>query len=129
MVPSREIFGNIQFGEILYLLGAIIIGILIYATYRRYKLWRLGRPDNRFDHLGKRIWIFIVTGVVDGIVHRKLFGVADNLGHRPFSVKDFLPKEFYPGIAHLLIFVGCIVLILGAFLDFISHYFFHFMYG
>lgn len=129
MVPSREIFGNIQFGEILYLLGAIVIGILIYATYRRYKLWRLGRPDNRFDHLGKRIWIFIVTGVVDGIVHRKLFGVADNLGHRPFSVKDFLPKEFYPGIAHLLIFVGCIVLILGAFLDFISHYFFHFMYG
>ena len=129
MVPSREIFWNIQLGEILYVLAAIVIGILIYAVYRRYKLWRLGRPDNRFDHLGKRIRTFIVTGVVDGIGHRKFFGVADNLGHRPFSIKDLLPKELYPGIAHLLIFAGCIILILGAFLDFISHYFFHFMYG
>ncbi len=129
MVPSREIFGNIQFGEILYVLAAIVIGIFIYAIYRRYKLWRLGGPDNRFSHLGKRIWAFIVTGIVDGIVHRKFFGVADNLGHRSFSIKDFLPKELYPGIAHFLIFVGCVVLILGAFVDFISHYFFHFMHG
>ena len=129
MVPSREIFWNIQLGEILYVLAAIVIGILIYAVYRRYKLWRLGGPDNRFDHLGKRIRTFIVTGVVDGIGHRKFFGVADNLGHRPFSIKDLLPKELYPGIAHLLIFAGCIILILGAFLDFISHYLFHFMHG
>ncbi len=129
MVPSREIFWNIQLGEILYVLAAIVIGILIYAVYRRYKLWRLGRPDNRFDHLGKRIRTFIVTGVVDGIGHRKFFGVADNLGHRPFSIKDLLPRELYPGIAHLLIFAGCIILILGAFLDFISHYLFHFMHG
>jgi len=129
MVPSREIFWNIPFGEILYVLGVIVIAILIYAIYRRYKIWRLGKPDNRLDHLGKRIWAFIVTGVVDGMVHRKFLGVADNLGHRSFSVKDFLPKEFYPGIAHFLIFVGCLVLILGAFLDFISHYFFHFMHG
>ena len=129
MVPSREIFWNIQLGEILYVLAAIVIGILIYAVYRRYKLWRLGGPDNRFDHLGKRIRTFIVTGVVDGIGHRKFFGLADNLGHRPFSIKDLLPKELYPGIAHLLIFAGCIILILGAFLDFISHYLFHFMHG
>jgi len=129
MVPSREIFWNIQLGEILYVLAAIVIGILIYAVYRRYKLWRLGRPDNRFDHLGKRIRTFIVTGVVDGIGHRKFLGVADNLGHRPFSIKDLLPQELYPGIAHLLIFAGCIILLLGAFLDFISHYLFHFMYG
>ncbi len=129
MVPSREIFWNIQFGEILYLIALIVIGIFIYAIYRRYKLWRLGEPDNRFDHLGKRVWVFIVAGIVDGLLHRKFFGVAEDLGHRPLSVKDLLPKELYPGIAHFLIFIGCIVLILGAFLDFISHYFFHFMHG
>ena len=130
MVPSREVFWNVPFGDVvLYSLAAITIGILIYAAYRRYKLWRLGRADNRFDHLGKRIWTFIVTGVVDGIGHRKFFGVADNLGHRSFSIKDLLPRELYPGLAHFLIFAGCIILILGAFLDFISHYFFHFMHG
>ncbi|MFC2017218.1 heterodisulfide reductase-related iron-sulfur binding cluster [Chloroflexota bacterium] len=152
MVPTREIFWNIPYGEILYIIGAIVIGIFIYAIYRRYKSWRLGRPDNRFNHLRKRIWAFIVTAIVDGLLHRKFFGVAPSLDYRPLSLKDFLPevalgrvyrrpslkdfvprqfypKEFYPGIVHFLIFTGCIVLILGAFLDFISHYFFHFMHG
>ena len=129
MVPSREIFWNIQYGEILYLLAAIVIGILIYGIYRHYKLWRLGGPEDRFSHIGRRIWAFLVTGVVDGILHRKFFGVADGLGHRPISVKDFLPREFYPGVAHFIIFIGCIGLVLSAFLDFISHYFFHFMHG
>ncbi len=152
MVPTREIFWNIQFGEILYIIGAIVVGIFIYAIYRRYKLWRLGRPDNRFSHLRKRIWAFIVTAIVDGLLHRKFFGVAPSLDYRWLSPKDFLPdvalgrvygrpslkdfaprefypKEFYPGIAHYLIFGGCGVLLLGAFLDFISHYFFHFMHG
>jgi len=129
MVPSREIFWNIQFGEILYLIATIVIGIFFYAIYHRYRLWRLGGPDNRFNHLVKRTWAFIVTGVVDGILHRKFFGVADGLGHRKLSIEDILPKELYPGIAHFLIFVGCVVLILGAFVDFISHYFLHFLYG
>jgi len=130
MVPEREIFWNVPLGDIiLYTLAVIVIAIFIYAIYRRYKLWRLGRPDSRFGDFGKRIWAFIVTGVVDGIVHRKFFGIAENLGHRPFSIRDFIPKELYPGIAHFLIFAGCIVFILGAFLDFISHYFFHFLHG
>ncbi|MBA7494143.1 EtfAB:quinone oxidoreductase [subsurface metagenome] len=152
MVPSREIYWNIEFGEILYILGAIVIGFMIYAMYRRYRLWRLGGPDSRSAPLGKRIRAFITTSVVDGIFHRKFFGVAPALDYRRPSLKDFLPevtpnlgrkrpsfkdfiprglypKEFPPGIAHLLIFAGCIVLILGAFVDFISHYFFHFMQG
>ncbi|MFC1993294.1 (Fe-S)-binding protein [Chloroflexota bacterium] len=129
MVPSREIFWNIPYGEILYILATIVIGVIIYAFYRRYKLWRLGGPDNRFDHLGKRIRTFIVAGVVDGIFHRIFCGILPGLGHRRSSLRDLQPKEFYPGLAHFLIFAGCIVLVLGAFLDFISHYFFHFMHG
>jgi len=129
MVPGREIFWNIQFGEILYILAVIVIGILCYAIYQRYRVWRLGRPANRFNHLGKRIWDFMVIGVIDGIIHRKFFGVADGLGHRPTLTGDLIPREFYPGVAHFLIFIGCIVFLIGAFLDFISHYFFHFMHG
>jgi len=129
MGPTREIFWNIPYGEILYLIGAIVISIFIYAIYRRYKFWRLGRPANRFNHLGKRLWAFIVTTIVDGLLHRKFFGVASSLDYRWLSLKDFVPREFYPGIAHYLIFGGCGILLLGAFLDFISHYFFHFMHG
>ena len=129
MEPAREVFWNVPFSEIIYVLAVIAVGIFIYAIYRRYKIWRLGGPDNRFNHPGKRIWAFIVTGVVDILLHRKFFGIADGLGHRRFSVRDLQPKEFYPGIIHFLIFAGCIIFLLGAFLDFISHYFFHFLQG
>ncbi len=129
MEPTREIFWNVPFGEIIYVLATIVVSIFIYAIYRRYKLWRLGKPDNRFNHLGKRVWAFVVTGVADILLHRKFFGIADGLGHRRFSVNDLRPKEFYPGIIHLLIFTGCIIFLLGSFLDFISHYFFHFLQG
>ncbi|MFC2067078.1 heterodisulfide reductase-related iron-sulfur binding cluster [Chloroflexota bacterium] len=129
MAPTREIFWNIQFAELLYILAAIVTGVLIYAIYRHYKRWRLGGPANRFNHLGKRVWAFIVATVVDGIIHRKFFGSADGWGHGLTSAKDLKPREFYAGLAHFLIFSGCIVFLLGAFLDFISHYFFHFMHG
>jgi len=112
MEASREIFWNIAIGPfILYPLAVVAVGILIYAIYRRYRLWTVGKPDNRFDNLGKRTWDFIVTGVVDGLFHRRFL------------------REPYPGLMHFLIFAGCGLLLLGAFLDFVSHYFFHFMHG
>jgi len=152
MKPTREIFWNIEFAEILYIIGTIVVGILLYAMYRRYRLWRLGQPDNRFTPLGKRIKEFVKVGVIDGIFHRKFIGIAPSLDYGCPSAAEFMPavpskrggglpspkeliprelnpRELYPGLAHLLVFAGCIVLVLGAFLDFLSHYFFHFMYG
>ncbi len=130
MVPSREIFWNVPFGDVLlYSLAVIVVGIVVYVMYRRSLWWRLGRPDNRFTHLGRRVRAFLVTGVIDGILHRKFFNVVNGLGHRQLTVKDFLPGELYSGVAHFLIFTGCVVLLLGAFLDFISHYFLDFMRG
>jgi len=129
MVPSREIFWNIQFGEIIYILAVVVIGILIYAIYRHYRRWRLGSPANRFNHLGRRVRDFMVIAVVDGVIHRRFFGVAAGRGQGFTSIKEWKPREFYPGLAHFLIFAGCIVFLIGAFLDFIGHYFFHFMHG
>ena len=120
MEPTREILWNIQYGEILYVLAALVVAVLVYAIYRHYRRWRLGQPANRFNQLGKRILDFIGITVIDGIIHRKFFG-ADK--------KDCRPREFYPGLIHYLIFTGAMVFLLGAFLDFISHYFFHFMHG
>ncbi len=112
MEAFREIFWGISFGPlILYPLGIAALAIFIYAIYRRLLLWRLGKPENRWDDLGKRVWNFIVTGVVDGLFHRRFF------------------REPYPGIMHFLIFGGAIILLLGTTLDVIDHYVFHFIYG
>jgi len=113
MEASREIFWNIGvIGPILiYLLGVASLALLIYVIYRRVQLWKVGQPDNRTDNLGKRIWDFIVLGVVEGIFHRKIF------------------REPYPGIMHFLIFAGALLLLIGTALDVIDHYIVHFIYG
>ncbi len=105
-MASREIFWNIgAYGHILYYLLIPLAVILTYAVYRRYRLWRLGRPENRLGDLRKSIWSFVVTGIIDGVIHRRFL------------------REPYPGLMHFLIFWGAIIFLLGAATDFITHYF------
>jgi Fe-S oxidoreductase/nitrate reductase gamma subunit len=128
--PSRQILWNIPLGELIYIIAVIVVGIMVYAVVRRYRMWHLGKEDARLTGgLSLRWKEFIRTAVVDGLIHRKFFGVADNLGHRSFRFKDFLPKELYPGLAHFLIMVGCCLLLLGTALDVISHYVVEFIEG
>jgi Fe-S oxidoreductase/nitrate reductase gamma subunit len=104
-MESREIFWNIgSSGHILYYLLIPLAAILAYAVYKRYRLWRLGKPDNRLSDLRKSISSFIVTGIVDGLIHRRFL------------------REPYPGLMHFLIFWGAIIFLLGAATDFITHY-------
>ena len=111
-MAEREIFWNIGYwGYILYLLLIPIAAVLVYGVYRRYRLWRLGQPDARFSNPWKTLWSFAVTGTVDGIIHRRFV------------------RDLYPGLLHFVIFVGAIIFLLAALLDFLSHYFFHFMHG
>ncbi len=113
MEASREIFWDIGIlGPILiYTLGVASLALLIYVIYRRIQLWRVGRPENRTDNLGKRIKDFIVIGVVEGLFHRRIF------------------REPYPGLMHFLIFAGALLLLAGTALDVIDHYIVHFISG
>ena len=117
--PTREIFWNIQFPWIMYCLAAIATAVLIWAVYRHYLRWRVGQPANRGSQLRQRIRAFGRTAFIDLLFHRKFFGAE----------KPFRTKELYPGLMHFFIFSGFFVLLLGAFLDAISHYFFNFMHG
>ncbi|MFH1924996.1 MAG: (Fe-S)-binding protein [Chloroflexota bacterium] len=119
MEPTREVFWNIQLGVIIDVLAAVAVGIFIYAFYRRIRLWRIGRPDDRFHPLGKRIRALIKYKIVHLLLHGKFFGVTRGLRFR----------ELYPGIIHFLIFSGCIVLFIGTVLVAASHYFYEFLEG
>jgi Fe-S oxidoreductase/nitrate reductase gamma subunit len=118
--PTREIFWNIQYSWIMYTLATIAVAILVLALFKHPRRWRVGQPADRFNQLGQRIRVFCRTALIDGLLHRKFFG-ADR--------KDWRFRELYAGLAHFLIFSGCIIFLLGAFLDAISHYFFNFMHG
>lgn len=112
MEASREIFWNASLAPfIFYPLGAIALALLIYAIVKRIKLWKIGRPENRLDNVGKRILDFIFEGIVDALFHRRFL------------------RDFYPGLMHFLLFIGAILLLIGTALDVIDHYIVHFLYG
>jgi Fe-S oxidoreductase/nitrate reductase gamma subunit len=126
--PSREIFGNIQLGWIIYIIAVIVVAIMVYAFIRRYRMWHLGKPDERLKgSLTERWKSFLQAAVIDGIIHRKFVAAFENLGHRSARLMDFKPKELLPGFAHFLIAIGCILLLIGTAMDVVSHYVYDFI--
>jgi Fe-S oxidoreductase/nitrate reductase gamma subunit len=100
MEITREIFWNVGSGVRIpvYLLGLIVVVILIYGLVKHIRLWRIGKPENRIDKPLKRIGSFLLFG----------------LGHKRIL------KEPYPGIMHLFLFWGFLVLFIGTVLIFVQ---------
>lgn len=103
-MPSREIFWNISYAYVIYILAVVALAILVYSFYRRYKLWRVGKPDDYSKDMGKRIKAFIHTTIIDILIHRRFL------------------REPYPGIMHFLILWGFIIMLLGSAVDAVTHH-------
>ena len=65
----------------------LALAIFSWGIYKRIRLWHIGRKENRSDKMWHRIKSFLL----DGIVHRRVL------------------QDLYPGVIHLLIFLGFIV--------------------
>ena len=112
MTAGREIFWNIgPWGNMVYVLMAIAMGILVWAFYRRALLWRTGRPDNRLDHLNRRITSFLRKMVVEVLGQRRIL------------------REPFPGVMHLIVFWAFLSFLAATIADFIHHYAFPFLEG
>jgi Fe-S oxidoreductase/nitrate reductase gamma subunit len=98
MEITREIFWNVGSWARwpVYGLGLIVILIFIYGLIKRIRLWQIGKPENRFNHIFKRIGLVLSFG----LFHKRIL------------------KEPYPGIMHLFIFWGFLVLLFGTILIF-----------
>jgi len=103
-LASREVFWNISHSSLMYLLAAIAVAFWLFSIYRRYKLWRMGKRDDCSKDIGKRMWVFIRTTVVDILAHRRFL------------------RDSYPGIMHLIIFWGFLILLLASAIDAITYY-------
>lgn len=100
MEITREIFWNVGSGVRIpvYLLGVIVVVILIYGLVKRIRLWRIGKSENRVDRPFKRIGSVLLFG----------------FGHKRIL------KEPYPGIMHLFLFWGFVILFIGTVLIFLQ---------
>lgn len=98
MEITREIFWNVGSWVRwpVYGLGLIVIIIFVYGLIKRIRLWRIGKPEDRLDHIFKRIGSVFSYG----LFHKRIL------------------KEPYPGIMHLFLFWGFLVLLFGTILIF-----------
>lgn len=103
-MASREVFWNISYGYIVYLLAAISIIIWLFGFYQRFKLWRQGKPDECSKEISRRIWVFIRTVIGDILTHRRFL------------------RNPYTGVMHLMIFWGFVILLLASAIDAVSYY-------
>ena len=83
---------------IMYVVLSGFAAAFVYGVYRRLRIYLRGTPPLRFDHLAVRIRRAIVNA---------------------FAQKKVLRKP-YPGIMHLLIYSGIIVLFIGTTLVFLN---------
>lgn len=90
MEPTREIYGNIVGGEVVYLFMVISFGVLGWGLYRRYRLWMQGRPEDRLQMLWSRLKAMMVYGLGQEKTLRE-----------------------WPGVLHFFMYSGFIVLFIG----------------
>jgi Fe-S oxidoreductase/nitrate reductase gamma subunit len=91
VTPTREIYWNISAVWLMYALFVPTLVIFAYGLLRRYRLWRLGKPEERFDHVGERL---------KGLLF-------DAFGQRRVL------NNFFAGFFHALIFFGFTMLFIG----------------
>ena len=82
----------------LYLVTALVLAVFGYGVYRRVRLWRQGQGKLCFDRPGRRLWNVVVYALGQAKV----------------------VNEAYPGLMHLGLFFGCLVLFLGTVLIFLN---------
>ena len=112
MTPTRETFGNIPYGSVVlfYCLTVATMAVFAYGVWRRFRLWRQGAP------IGMRE---LVTGGCQQICARLKPGLrrllADGLGQKRVRGRGL------PSAAHLTLFAGFMVLLLGTTLLELDH--------
>jgi len=107
-METRDIFRNFPlFLEIIfYLVAFASIAVFLYGFYRRYKKYRQGRDAERFNHIIAR------------------FGKAAAIMAKNSTV---FKRDKFAGFAHLLIFWGFIILLIGTAIVALDHDLLRFM--
>jgi Fe-S oxidoreductase len=89
-VYIQKVFLPMVIGFLVFCLG--LLALFLWISWRQhYRLWRLGKEEDRLGHLGKRLKTVVAV----------LFA--------NFRIGE----EFYPGLMHLLIFWGTLLIFLG----------------
>jgi Fe-S oxidoreductase/nitrate reductase gamma subunit len=96
---TREIFWNVQGVRIIiYLLALIPVLLFAFGLWRKIKLWRIGKKENRYDQTWKRIKSTLYYGIL--------------------QIRNL--EKIFPGTMHLFIFWGFVILFIGTVIIFLQ---------
>ncbi len=70
-VPTREVLWNIQGSWIMYPCFLVALAVAAYFFYRRYRLWKIGRPVNCSDQWTQRLRGAFFDAVLQATVVKK----------------------------------------------------------
>lgn len=107
-MPGREEFWNIGypiFGVLINFAVGISVAMAGYTLWRRTRIWRLGAPVDDLPPWGNRVKTFSGYLLTDLLLHRKL-----------------IRHELYPGVMHLAIFWGFLILLVATILTGLEFY-------
>src|SRR5262245_8044925 len=92
-VPFRDTFWNVPvWAQVALYVGALVaIVVFAYGMWQRMRLWRAGQPENRFDHVPRRL----------NLVALHALGQVRTL------------SRAYPGVMHATMFWGFLALFMG----------------
>lgn len=100
-MEQRELFWNVkEVGFVTYLIMGLAVLIFAYLFYERVKMWKRGRAEKRCESPFMRF-----LGVVTNI-----------LGQMKVL------RETYPGVMHVFIFWGFMILLAGTAIEAFDHY-------
>ncbi len=88
MEATRQVYWNIEEHYWLYLFFALALLSFGYGVYRRVQLWKMGRPEKRWQE----VWPGIKDVLLYGFGHKRIL------------------KDAYPGLMHVAIFWGFVFL-------------------
>src|SRR5262252_3585842 len=99
MTPTREVYFNIHHVWVMYVLFVVTLAVFGWGLYRRWRLWQIGRPANRFDQPQERLaGLFRQTAL-----HKKL-----------------LQRYRGAGLYHFAFYWGFFFLLMGTFVVFLQ---------
>ncbi len=77
---TREVFWNVPYYGLIYLLLIPTLAIAGWGFYRRVRLWRLGQPAVRFDRLPERLRLFSRNALGQGRTIRDRYAAVFHTG-------------------------------------------------
>ena len=99
LIYIKDIFLPIIIGVLVFV--PLLVAAFVFGFWRHYRLWKLGRPDDRSGNWWGRLITTLSVAVL--------------------NIRIIRGKELYPGIMHALIFGGAAILILGKIIRLFSY--------